>query len=243
MALKLLIIQFYHFNAMTACHHGGHLLDPRGLPKQALFSYMKGFIYMSQYLQALKNRRSIYALGKQVALSDAEIETIIKSAVEESPSSFNSQSSRAVILFDQAHERLWAITEATLRAMVPADKFGPTEQKLAGFKAAKGTVLFYEDKAVIDGLQAQFPLYADNFPVWSEHSSGIAQHSVWVALAERAIGASLQHYNPVIDDAVQKEWAIPSSWILRAQMPFGSIEAAAGAKEYMAHDDRFKVFK
>lgn len=198
---------------------------------------------MSQYLQALKNRRSIYALGKQVALSDVEVESIIKTAVEESPSSFNSQSSRAVILFDQAHERLWDITEAALRAIVPADKFEPTAQKLASFKAAKGTVLFYEDKAVIEGLQAQFPLYADNFPVWSEHSTGIAQHSVWVALAEHNIGASLQHYNPVIDADVQKEWAIPANWVLRAQMPFGSVEAAAGEKAYMVHDERFKVFK
>lgn len=198
---------------------------------------------MSHYLQALKNRRSIYALGKQVALNDAEIETIIKTAVEESPSSFNSQSSRAVILFDQAHDRLWDITEAALRAIVPAENFAPTAQKLASFKAAKGTVLFYEDKAVIEGLQAQFPLYADNFPVWSEHSTGIAQHSVWATLAEHNIGASLQHYNPVIDADVQKEWNLPSSWVLRGQMPFGSIESAAGEKQYMAHADRFRVFK
>ncbi len=198
---------------------------------------------MSQYLQALKNRRSIYALGKQVALSESELETIIKTTVDESPSSFNSQSSRVVILFDQAHERLWHMTEAALRALVPADKFAPTEQKMASFKAAKGTVLFFEDKAVIEGLQAQFPAYADNFPVWSEHSTAIAQHAVWVALAEHNVGASLQHYNPVIDADVHQAWDLPSSWVLRAQMPFGSIEAAAGEKQYMAHADRYKVFK
>lgn len=198
---------------------------------------------MSQYLQALKNRRSIYALGKQVALSDAEIEGIIKAAVEESPSSFNSQSSRVVILLDQAHERLWDITEEALRALVPAENFGPTAQKMAGFKAAKGTVLYFEDKAVIEGLQAQFAAYADNFPVWSEHSTAIAQHAVWVALAEHKVGASLQHYNPVIDAAVQKEWDLPSSWVLRAQMPFGSIEAPAGEKQYLDHAERFKVIK
>ncbi|MBP6562524.1 MAG: nitroreductase family protein [Neisseriaceae bacterium] len=197
---------------------------------------------MSQYLQALKNRRSIYALGNQVALSNGELATLIKTAVDESPSSFNSQSSRAVILFDQAHERLWDITEAALRALVPAENFGPTAQKMAAFKAAKGTVLFYEDTSVIEGLQAQFAAYADNFPIWSEHSTAIAQHSVWATLAEHNVGASLQHYNPVIDAAVQKEWALPSNWVLRAQMPFGSIEAAAGEKQYMAHEARYKVF-
>lgn len=45
------------------------------------------------------------------------------------------------------------------------------------FEAAQLTVclqiLFYEDPQVIAGLQKTFPLYADKFPQWSEHSSGM----------------------------------------------------------------------
>lgn len=48
-------------------------------------------------------------------------------------------------------------------------------QKIDSFVAGVGTVLFYEDQAVVKSLQEQFELYADNFPVWSEHLGAIAQ--------------------------------------------------------------------
>lgn len=54
-------------------------------------------------------------------------------------------------------------------------------------------------------------MYADNFPVWSEHSTGIAQFAVWTALAEQNIGASLQDYNPIIDDEVAAAFDIPAT--------------------------------
>lgn len=197
---------------------------------------------MSKFVKALKNRRSIYAIGNQVDLSNEELIDLIQSAVKESPSAFNSQSSRVVILLDDASKKFWQITEDALKPLTPADAFENTKQKLASFAAGKGTILFYEDTNVVKGLQEQFALYADNFPIWSEHSTGIAQHSVWVALNEANIGASLQHYNPVVDEAVAKTWDIPANWKLTGQMPFGSIEAPAAEKEYMADEDRFKVF-
>jgi predicted oxidoreductase (fatty acid repression mutant protein) len=60
-----------------------------------------------------------------------------------------------------------------------------TQQEIAIFATGFGTVLFFEDSQVINDLQEQFPLYADYFPVWSEHSTGIAQFAVWTALAEQ----------------------------------------------------------
>ena len=85
-------------------------------------------------------------------------------------------------------------------------------------------------------------MYADNFPVWSEHSTGIAQFAVWTALAEQNIGASLQHYNPIIDDEAAAAFDIPANWKLRAQLVFGSIEAPAGEKTFMEDSERFKSF-
>jgi predicted oxidoreductase (fatty acid repression mutant protein) len=52
---------------------------------------------------------------------------------------------------------------------------------------------------------------------------------------------SMQHYNPVIDAAVRKAYSIPEHWILRAQMPFGSIEAGTGDKTFIADSERFMV--
>src|SRR5690606_14900924 len=184
---------------------------------------------------------SQYSLGRQVGQSRAEIESLIKEAIRLSPSSFNSQSSRAVILFGAQSEKFWGLTREALRPLVPADGFAATESKLASFAAGVGTVLFYEDQSVVKGLQENFALYADNFPVWSEQSSGIAQVATWTALAEAGIGASLQHYNPVVDEAVRREWDIPESWKLRAQMPFGSNEAPFAEKTFMDDADRFRV--
>ena len=45
------------------------------------------------------------------------------------------------------------------------------------FAAGVGTVLFYEDQDTVKGLQENFPLYADAFPTFSEHSAGMAQIS------------------------------------------------------------------
>ncbi|HCD2636703.1 TPA: nitroreductase family protein, partial [Enterococcus faecium] len=194
------------------------------------------------FTDTLKNRRSIYHLGRNVSLSNEELTTLIKEAIKESPTAFNAQSTRAVILFGDAHEKLWEITEEALRPLTPAEAFPNTQNKLAGFKNGYGTVLFFKDTDVVKGLQEQFELYADNFPDWSEQSNGIATANTWVALVDKGLGANLQHYNPVIDEAVAKEWNIPSNWKLRSQLVFGSPETPAGEKEYMNDADRFRVF-
>lgn len=193
-------------------------------------------------LNSFTKRRTQYSLGKQLPISQADAGALIQEAIRQAPSAFNSQSSRAVILFSAESVKFWGLVKDALRPMVPAESFGATEKKLDSFAAGAGTVLFYEDQDVVKGLQQQFAAYADNFPIWSEHSTGIAQFAVWTALAEAGIGASLQHYNPVVDDAAQKEWDIPASWKLRAQMPFGSNEAPIGDKPFMDDAQRFRVF-
>lgn len=195
-------------------------------------------------IELLKKRRSIYHIGTNVDLSEEDITTLIKEAVKESPTSFNSQTARVVILFGDAHNKLWDITENELRKEVADEEaFAATKEKMTAFRAGFGTVLLFEDQEVVEGLQEQFSLYADNFPIWSEQGSGIASMSIWVALTENNMGASLQHYNPLIDAEVQKEWELPATWKLRAQMPFGSIESVPAAKEYLADEARFRVFK
>ena len=193
-------------------------------------------------IEAFKKRRSQYSLGKDLPISQQETASLIQEAIKHSPSSFNSQSSRAVILFGAQSEKLWGIVKEELRKIVPVDAFSATEAKIDSFAAGAGTVLFYEDQDVISGLQQKFPLYADNFPVWSEHSSGIAQFAAWTALANAGIGASLQHYNPLPDAAAAAEWQLPASWKLRAQMPFGSNQGGFKNKTFMDDAQRFRVF-
>lgn len=191
--------------------------------------------------QAAETRRSVYALNKNLPLPAAEVAKIVEHAVLHTPSSFNSQSTRVVVLFGAEHEKLWQFAEDALRAIVPAEQFEATQQKLNLFKAAAGSVLFFEDQDVVKGLQEQFPPYAANFPIWAEHADAMHQYAVWTTLAAAGIGANLQHYNPLIDAAVAQEWNIPASWTLRAQMVFGGISAPAGEKAFAPLENRFAV--
>ncbi|WP_313639341.1 nitroreductase family protein [Paenibacillus sp.] len=197
----------------------------------------------NNFFEAVKGRRSIYAISKESTVTDAQIIEIVEQAVLHSPTSFNSQSSRAVVLLGEQHDKLWDITTETLRKIVPAEQFEGTAQKLASFKGGFGSVLFFEDQAVVKNLQENFALYAENFPVWSNQSSGILQFVVWTALSEVGLGASLQHYNPLIDDEVKEAWGIPQEWKLIAQMPFGKTVTPAGEKQFQPVEDRVKVFK
>lgn len=193
--------------------------------------------------QIAEKRRSIYALNDKLPISNDEVLNIVKHAILHTPSAFNSQSTRLVVLFGDDHKKLWQITEDLLRKMVNDDeKFKSTEQKMAGFKAGAGTILFFEDRTVIKGLQDKFSAYADNFPVWAEHTNAMHQYVIWTALASVNVGANLQHYNGVIDEKVAQEWQIDSNWKLIAQMVFGGISAPAGEKTFEPVEKRVKVF-
>jgi len=90
--------------------------------------------------QAAETRRSIYALNKNLPISNEEISEIVKHAVLHTPSSFNSQSTRVVVLFGEEHGKVWQFVEDALRAIVPAEQFEPTAQKLNLFKAGAATI-------------------------------------------------------------------------------------------------------
>ncbi|MBV7509561.1 nitroreductase family protein [Bacillus sp. sid0103] len=197
----------------------------------------------TDFYTALKERRSIYGINKDVQVSDERIKEIVEFAVKHTPSAFNSQTARLVVLSGEAHNKLWDLTTEALRKVVGDGDFSATQQKMDSFKAGYGTVLFFEDEAVVKSLQEQFALYADNFPIWSNQASGMHQLVVWTALEAEGLGATLQHYNPLIDDEVKKEWNIPNNWKLIAQMPFGNPTVPAGEKEFQSLEDRVKFYK
>nr|WP_319488754.1 nitroreductase family protein [uncultured Caproiciproducens sp.] len=193
--------------------------------------------------EAVQNRRSYYAISKEKVLPDKEIISLIEDAVKYAPTAFNSQSARAVVLLGTEHEKLWDETMEILRAIVPAKNFAATEEKINSFRNGYGSILYFEDQSIVTGLQENFPLYKDNFPVWSLESSGMLQFIVWTALESKGYGASLQHYNPLIDEKVAANWNIPKNWKLLAQMPFGKPTATSDEKTFLPLDERVKVFK
>lgn len=198
----------------------------------------------STFNKLTAQRRSIYALGDQLTNSPEEIYDLIITAIKNSPTAFNSQTVRAVVLFGKSSDKVWDIVEVALKEVVKDPQaFAKTQQKIASFRVGFGTVLFLTETDTVHELEKQFPAYADNFADWAEQGIGGAQQAVWTALAEQQIGASLQHYNPLIDDAIHQAFNLPDSWQLRAEMPFGSIEAPAGNKDFRDDSEKFKLIK
>ena len=177
------------------------------------------------YIDIIKQRRSVYDLHKHLPISENKLMRILEDVITESPTAFNMQSSHVIVLMDGQHERLWNIVTKTLKDIVPSNKFEPTQKKMDMFSNAKGTILFFENTQIIEQLKLDYPLYKDQFDNFALRGMGILQGNIWNALAEVEIGASLQHYNPLIDEAVKEEWDVPEHYQLSAQMVFGGIES------------------
>jgi hypothetical protein len=103
-------------------------------PQSHIMSNQKSFI------DAIKDRRTIYKLNKEVPISDKQITEIAEKALLHVPSAFNSQSTRLVVLLNKDHEQFWDFVLEVLKPLTAEDQFPKTEQKIGAFKAGYGTV-------------------------------------------------------------------------------------------------------
>ena len=172
----------------------------------------------------LKQRRTYYNLNKNLPVSKSEVKKVIEEITELIPDAFNMKSARVLVVMDKKQDELWDRIFDTFEGKVP-------REKIDGFKAAAGTILYFYDEEVVGALQEKFPTYADNFPVWANQANGMLQINIWTGLRELGIGANLQHYNPVIDSLVKEIFEVPKSWKLIAQMPLGGIVTEPDSKE------------
>ena len=110
---------------------------------------------MTYFTDLQIKRRSIYALGKDLELSNQELIETIQGAVLNTPTAFNSQTSRVVILLNEESDAFWnEIAYSELEKVTPAEAFEATKERLAGFAQAKGTILFYEDQDVVKAFKS-----------------------------------------------------------------------------------------
>jgi uncharacterized protein len=91
-------------------------------------------------LDLIQTRRSHYQLTKELRIPPSRIEHIVQQALLHVPSSFNSQSTRVVVLFGAEHDRLWDIVTGILKAKVPEAKWERTGKKMNMFKQSGGSV-------------------------------------------------------------------------------------------------------
>ncbi len=180
------------------------------------------------FIDDVKKRRSRYKLSNRSSLSEDALRSLLGDSLLHAPTAFNAQSGRIVLALSDHHDAVWNLVMEALSPSLSDAQREKTRRKIDGFKAAYGTILFFEDEAVVESLQKRFPLYAEAFSEWSHQAQGMLQYIVWTSLATAGMGASLQHYNPIVDDALKKHFAIKDAWRLTAQMPFGiSLEEPA----------------
>jgi predicted oxidoreductase (fatty acid repression mutant protein) len=185
-------------------------------------------------VDAAKKRRSVYDLNKKLPVPEDQVVNLIRDLTELVPDAFNMKSQQVVVALGDKQEALWDAIYDAFGGQV-------AREKIDGFKAAAGTVLYFYDEAVVKKCQEDFPLYAANFPIWAQQSNGMLQFSIWAGLRELGIGANVQHYNPVIDEAVKELFNVPENFVLVAQMPFGGIGSEPTPKEKEDIDKRVKL--
>ena len=197
---------------------------------------------METFVERLQKRRSVYSIAGDIPLTDDALDKMLRDIIKTVPSAYNMQSQRLVLLLGEKHARLWEIVLESIRVKT-GQVSERTLKKIAMFAAGHGSVLFFDDAATTKRFMEENPPYAQNFQPWALQQNGMLQYAVWTALADAGIGASLQHYNPIIDGAVKRDFALPADWTLLAQMPFGAVTAAPGEKDHMITDERYRLLR
>lgn len=181
----------------------------------------------AQYLNTFKNRRTIYDLKPELpaGISIEDVQVTVQSVIAETPTAFNSQCNRALILIGESHKQLW---NDVINSMTDnSGKKRPTSAR----DEAYGTVVFFTDEKVTKQLQTDFSAFADAFPGCATQSSGGAQITAWAAVESLGLGGHLQHYNAVVKESLGGK--IPTDWNVMSQLCFGVTTKAAPEKTYI----------
>lgn len=186
----------------------------------------------SAYLKAIASRRTIYQLSKESTIPNSRIKEILTETIKHSPSSFNNQAQRAVLLIGAEHDKMWDIADETVKTKLGEQAYAGLAPKIAGYKAGYGTILFFDDAETIRPFKEKHPEMP--FDQWNTHSQGMLQIHTWDALELEGLGANLQHYGflPGFQEQVKETWKLPQSWDLHAQMVFGKPTGQPHAKSF-----------
>jgi hypothetical protein len=136
----LLQVTLYHFTQLTTYLPSLHTFTMGSTQPQ--FNNAA----TTSLLELVKSRRTYYGLKGESPISDDAIESIVRDSVLHVPSSFNTQTSRVVLLLKEEHKKVWDIAINALEGLVtagvvPKEQFETaTKPKLEAFRAAYGTV-------------------------------------------------------------------------------------------------------
>ncbi|KAL2208091.1 putative nitroreductase family protein [Sarocladium strictum] len=229
---------------MFLCLIHRHSNDEHLNNNQTTLSFIMTKLTAQPFLELSKNRRSYYKLSKNLPISNDRVQEIVGELLRHSPTPFNAQTNRVVILFGDEHKKLWKLARETcmslIAAAVGAEGAGA---RFDGFENSAATIMFFTDNDKVKGFQEAYAFVAPKWPIWATQAEGMLQYAVWTALEAEGLGCSLQHFNPEIDEKVASTFDLPTGWKLSAQMVIGGITDPSELpdKAFEPLEDRLKV--
>lgn len=185
---------------------------------------------VAQYLKLISGRRTLYQLKPELpsGVTLQEIQKYIQTIIKDTPTAFNSQVNRAVILTGQTHKKVW--DHVVEGIPVEAGKKRPASVR----DEAYGSIIFFTDDVTTKKFQADFARWASAFPQFADHTSGAAQIHSWTLLEGLGLGAHLQHYNPLVKEALGD--SVPAEWQVHSQLCFGTPIEGPGEKTFIENE-------
>lgn len=93
--------------------------------------------------EGFKGRRSVYSLTNESTISDDRLEELITEVIKHTPSSFNSQTTRIVVLLKAENQKLWDNGLEVASSQIAPELFDKMyKSRLTASRAAYGTVSY-----------------------------------------------------------------------------------------------------
>lgn len=197
-----------------------------------------------EYIPAFKTRHSEYSFSNELQAPIEEVRQLLEDVLLYTPSGFNSQPVRMVLLTGEKSVEHWKLVGEILMHKIGIERYNTSQAKDRIdnlFTKGVGTVLFFDDTDVTDRTMKEHPRYELNFPKWAHQAQGSHQFMVWLGLKALGYGANLQHYNNMRDDLIRKQVGAPDNWDFVGHMPFGTIIDPAKPREKNPIDMMLKV--
>jgi predicted oxidoreductase (fatty acid repression mutant protein) len=131
------------------------------------------------FLDLVKARRSYYNILPRSLIEPSAIKNIIDQAVLHTPSTYNTQGGRVVLLLGEAHRQAWSVVREHTMAWLQGNEemIKMHSAKIDGYANGYGTVMFLEDEETIEASYKRSPQFRDLglFDKWAQDSNAMMQ--------------------------------------------------------------------
>ena len=167
----------------------------------------------------LGQRRSVRAL-QDGPLPDGMLEAL-GSAIDSTPAAFG-MSPWQVVLLHERRGMFWDVVERSFREHLTGEQLDRYLTRLDGFRPAVVVAMVYEDLSVRERLVSERGLSSETGFDFALQGLGMVQLGMWLAATGFGLGASLQHWDWMVEAALAEFAGLPQACFrLVSVMPFG----------------------